>query len=133
MSVQWQCILTLKAQYKGTILTNTKVEKGSDQNTTVLYEHVSSNDKNTTPELYINYDKNSLRWSATKVLKKRQMFFLHNNNSSNKIIIIEIIYIYIFLRRIKERFFATDQIKRKISAETGCKISYRLSGKLFRF
>ena len=53
------------------------------------------------------------------------MFFLHNNNSSNKIIIIEIIYIYIFLRRIKERFFATDQIKRKISAETGCKISYR--------
>ena len=51
--------------------------KGSDQNTTVLYEHVSSNDKNTTPELYINYDKNSLRWSATKVLKKRQMFLLH--------------------------------------------------------
>ena len=28
--------------------------KGSDQNTTVIYEQVSSNDKNTTPELYIN-------------------------------------------------------------------------------
>ena len=36
------------------ISTNTKVEKGSDQNTTVLYERVSLNDKNTTPELYMN-------------------------------------------------------------------------------
>ena len=40
--------------YQTLIQTNTKVEKGSGQNTTVLYEHVSSNDKNTTPELYIN-------------------------------------------------------------------------------
>ena len=38
------------------MLTKKKVEKGSDQNTTVLYEHVSSNDKNTTKELYINQD-----------------------------------------------------------------------------
>ena len=42
--------------------------KGSDQNTTILYEHVPSNDK--TPEFYINQDKNSLHWSTTKVLKK---------------------------------------------------------------
>ena len=54
MSVQCQFILTLKVPYKSAISTNTKVEKGSDQNTTVLYEHVSSNDKNTTPELFIN-------------------------------------------------------------------------------
>ena len=29
------------------------------------------------PEFYIKREKNPLRWSATKVLKKRQMSFLH--------------------------------------------------------
>ena len=62
--------------------TNTKVEKDSDQNTTVLYELVSSNDKNTMPELYIKQDKNSLRWSTTKVFKKRQMSLLHKSTSA---------------------------------------------------
>ena len=47
--------------------TNTKVEKDSDQNTTVLYEHIFSNDKNTMPELFIKQDKNSHHWTATKV------------------------------------------------------------------
>ena len=32
--------------------TNTKLIKGSDQNTTVLYEYVSSNNKNNTGALY---------------------------------------------------------------------------------
>ena len=51
---KFQFTLTLKVPYKGAISTNTKIEKGSDQNTTALYEHVSSNDKNKIPELYIN-------------------------------------------------------------------------------
>ena len=67
-----------------TISTNTRVDKGSDQNTTVLYEHFSSNDKNTMPEFYIKQDKNSLRWSATKVLKKRQMSLLHTPGPTSK-------------------------------------------------
>ena len=74
----FQLFLTLlKVSDKGAISTNTNVEKGSDQNTAVLYEHISSNDKNTMLELYIKQDKNSLRWSTTKVLKKGQMPLLH--------------------------------------------------------
>ena len=69
---------------EGKVSKNRKVEKDSDQNTTVFYEHASSNDKNTMQELYIKQDKNSLRWSATKVLKKRQMFLLHTPDPTSK-------------------------------------------------
>ena len=50
---KFQFIPTLKVPYKGALSTNTKVDR-LKSNTTVLYEHVSSNDKKTTPELYIN-------------------------------------------------------------------------------
>ena len=88
MPYNFQLVLTLlKVPDKDAISTNTKVEKGSDQNTIVLCEHVSSNDKNTMSELYIKQDKNSLHWSATKVLKKRQMSLLHRTLQNNAAIL----------------------------------------------
>ena len=54
----YEALRNLESFQQTMVSTNTKAEKGSDQNTTVLYEHVSSNDKNTMPKLYIKQDKN---------------------------------------------------------------------------